>query len=115
MIKAYSWARTLLVALALHLLHLETRNVYHFVMGTHSYNKALPNSSSQALNILELCHWCLGLFGYAHSVAFPALSAKAGTVKQVDIGLEDFAIAVVDERDEVNGHDHNLKRLATSH
>jgi hypothetical protein len=55
------------------------------------------------------------LFGYAHSVAFPALSAKAGTVKQVDIGLEDFAIAVVDERDEVNGHDHNLKRLATSH
>jgi len=55
------------------------------------------------------------LSGHVRTLAFPALSAKAGTVKQVDIGLKDFAIAIVDERDEVNGHDHNLKRLATSH
>ena len=49
--------------------------------------------------------------GHVRPFASPTLSAKLGTVKQVDIGLQDFAIAIVDERDEVNGHDHNLKRL----
>ena len=47
-------------------------------------------------------------------LAFPAVSAKVRTVKQVDIGLKDFAITIVDERDQVNGHNHNLQRLATS-
>lgn len=37
---------------------------------------------------------------------------KFQAVQKVDVGLKDLTVAEVDQGDEVNGHDHNLKGKA---